>query len=63
MTIAVDLGCKATKQKHNFCLSGFYFRVYLIMSSMENGDLELDGTFPDRYVSIPGIIDLLYGNV
>ena len=24
------------------------------MSSLENGDLELDGTFPDRYVSIPG---------
>ena len=33
------------------------------MSSMENGDLELDGTFPNRYVSIPGIKELLYGNV
>ena len=29
------------------------------MSSMENGDMELDGTFPNRYVSIPGKVLLM----
>ena len=49
----------------NFCFSSgaFFFvlfRVYPFMHNMENGNLELDGTFPDRHVPVSGQLKLLY---